>query len=57
MQRRNGDRQRARADDALQDIDKWLDDGELDPTIAAVARTVLEPIAASKSGASNADKE
>jgi eukaryotic-like serine/threonine-protein kinase len=60
VQRRDGDRQRSRAEDALEDIDEWVDDGELDPTFAAAARAVLEPIAASgpdESDESDEDKD
>jgi eukaryotic-like serine/threonine-protein kinase len=57
VQRRDGNRQRARAEDALDDIDEWVDDGELDPTFAAAARAVLEPLASSGSDGSDDDED
>lgn len=47
VQRERGRKQAEKAADLIEDIDDWVEDGELDPDIARLARELLVPIAAS----------
>jgi len=45
IQRKRGRDQAEKAADLIEDIDDWVDDGELNAAIAAQARQLLEPLA------------
>jgi len=55
LQRERGRDQAEKAADLIEDIDDWVDDGELDAAIAAQARQLLEPLASPGRGNSDDD--
>jgi len=55
LQRERGRDQAKKAGDLIEDIDDWVDDGELDAAIAAQARQLLEPLAIPGRGKSEDD--
>lgn len=55
VQRERGRDQAEKAADLIEDIDDWVEDGELDPAIAERARQVLVPIADRGEGDSDRD--
>lgn len=55
LQRERGRDQAKKAGDLIEDIDDWVDDGELDAAIAAQARQLLEPLAIPGRGKSDDD--
>ena len=55
LQRKRGRDQAEKAADLIEDIDGWVDDGELDTVIAAQARQLLEPLASRGRGNSDDD--
>jgi len=55
LQRERGRDQAKKAADLIEDIDDWVDDGELNAAIAAQARQLLEPLAIPGRGNSDDD--
>jgi len=55
LQRERGRDRAEKAADLIEDIDDWVDDGELDAAFAAQARQLLEPLASPGRGNSDDD--